>query len=83
MPCTSADLGIGVPLKHDCLVGRGMLLKKRGGGDQGNTSDYSQGEFGLLDCPDGIVPNTPVSADRGQPNGGAVFHDTAVWMRPA
>lgn len=27
--------------------------------------------------------NTLVSADRGYPNGGAVFHDTAVWIRPA
>ncbi|MGE0253776.1 MAG: molybdopterin oxidoreductase family protein [Alphaproteobacteria bacterium] len=27
--------------------------------------------------------NTLVSADRGRPNGGGVFHDTAVWLRPA
>jgi anaerobic selenocysteine-containing dehydrogenase len=27
--------------------------------------------------------NTLISADRGRPNGGAVFHDTAVWARPA
>ncbi|MBS28445.1 MAG: dehydrogenase [Alphaproteobacteria bacterium] len=27
--------------------------------------------------------NLLVSADPGRPNGGAVFHDTAVWMRPA
>ncbi len=27
--------------------------------------------------------NTLVSADRGYPNGGAVFHDTAVWIRTA
>jgi anaerobic selenocysteine-containing dehydrogenase len=30
---------------------------------------------------EGIGMNALVSADRGQPNGGAVFHDTAVWMR--
>jgi anaerobic selenocysteine-containing dehydrogenase len=27
--------------------------------------------------------NTLVSADPGPPRGGAVFHDTAVWIRPA
>ena len=31
---------------------------------------------------EGIGINALVSADRGRPNGGAVFHDTAVWMRP-
>ncbi len=82
-PCTSADLGVGVPLKHDCLVGRGMLFKNGSGTGQGNTSDYCQGEFGLFDCPDGIVPNTLVTTDWGRPNCGAVFHDSAVWMRPA
>ena len=32
---------------------------------------------------EGIGINALISADRGRPNGGAVFHDTAVWMRPA
>ena len=32
---------------------------------------------------EGIGMNALVSADRGRPNGGAVFHDTAVWLRPA
>jgi anaerobic selenocysteine-containing dehydrogenase len=32
---------------------------------------------------EGIGINLLVSADSGQPNGGAVFHDTAVWLRPA
>jgi hypothetical protein len=27
--------------------------------------------------------NTLVGADAGPPNGGAVFHDTAVWIRAA
>lgn len=31
---------------------------------------------------EGIGINALVSADRGLPNGGAVFHDTAVWMKP-
>lgn len=30
---------------------------------------------------EGIGVNALVSADRGQPNGGTVFHDTAIWMR--
>ena len=32
---------------------------------------------------EGIGINTLVSADPGRPNGGGVFHDTAVWVRPA
>jgi anaerobic selenocysteine-containing dehydrogenase len=32
---------------------------------------------------EGIGINALVSAERGVPNGGAVYHDTAVWMRPA
>ncbi len=31
---------------------------------------------------EGIGINALVSADPGPPKGGAVFHDTAVWMRP-
>ena len=27
--------------------------------------------------------NSLTSADAGQPNGGGVFHDTAIWIRPA
>jgi anaerobic selenocysteine-containing dehydrogenase len=33
--------------------------------------------------PEGIGINALVSADPGPPNGGAVFHDTAVWVRAA
>jgi anaerobic selenocysteine-containing dehydrogenase len=32
---------------------------------------------------EGIGINALVSAERGVPNGGAVYHDTAVWIRPA
>lgn len=32
---------------------------------------------------EGIGINALTSADPGLPNGGAVFHDTAVWARPA
>ena len=32
---------------------------------------------------DGIGINLLTSADPGAPNGGAVFHDTAVWVRPS
>jgi anaerobic selenocysteine-containing dehydrogenase len=32
---------------------------------------------------EGIGINALVSAERGVPNGGAVYHDTAVWLRPA
>lgn len=30
----------------------------------------------------GVGINVLISADRAYPNGGAVFHDTAVWVRP-
>ncbi|MGH6946815.1 MAG: molybdopterin oxidoreductase family protein [Kiloniellales bacterium] len=33
--------------------------------------------------PEGVGINALVSADPGAPAGGAVFHDTAVWLRPA
>lgn len=39
------------------------------------------------DCPatlnlkNGLGINTLTSAEPGCPNGGAVFHDTAVWIR--
>jgi anaerobic selenocysteine-containing dehydrogenase len=32
---------------------------------------------------EGIGINALTSADPGPPNGGAVYHDTAVWVRPA
>ena len=32
---------------------------------------------------EGLGINTLTSADPGYPNGGAVFHDTAIWARPA
>ncbi|MFO1058859.1 MAG: molybdopterin oxidoreductase family protein [Dongiaceae bacterium] len=32
---------------------------------------------------EGVGVNALTSADAGPPNGGAVFHDTAVWLRPA
>jgi anaerobic selenocysteine-containing dehydrogenase len=32
---------------------------------------------------EGIGINALISADPGPPNGGAVFHDTAVWVRKA
>ena len=32
---------------------------------------------------EGLGVNTLVSADAGPPRGGAVFHDTAIWMKPA
>ncbi|MGH6718236.1 MAG: molybdopterin-containing oxidoreductase family protein [Alphaproteobacteria bacterium] len=35
------------------------------------------------DFVEGLPINTLVGADAGPPNGGAVFHDTAVWLSPA
>jgi anaerobic selenocysteine-containing dehydrogenase len=32
---------------------------------------------------EGIGINLLVSAEAGKPNGGAVFHDTAVWLQTA
>ena len=33
--------------------------------------------------PEGIGVNVLVSSEPAAPNGGAVFHDTAVWIKPA
>ena len=33
--------------------------------------------------PEGVGINVLVSAEPGRPGGGAVFHDTAVWVKPA
>jgi len=35
------------------------------------------------DFPGGLGVNALTSAEAGKPGGGAVFHDTAVWVRPA
>jgi anaerobic selenocysteine-containing dehydrogenase len=35
------------------------------------------------DFVEGVGVNALISADAGPPRGGAVFHDTAVWLRPA
>ena len=32
---------------------------------------------------EGVGINTLISAEPGPPNGGAVFHDTAIWIKPA
>ena len=32
---------------------------------------------------EGVGINTLISAEAGPPNGGAVFHDTAIWIKPA
>jgi anaerobic selenocysteine-containing dehydrogenase len=31
----------------------------------------------------GVGINSLISAEPGKPNGGAVFHDTAIWVKPA
>ena len=31
---------------------------------------------------EGVGINTLISAEAGPPNGGAVFHDTAIWIKP-
>jgi len=39
--------------------------------------------WGNADFRGGLGVNTLVSDDAGKPDGGAVFHDTAVWVKPA
>ncbi|WP_374311453.1 molybdopterin oxidoreductase family protein [Dongia sp.] len=39
--------------------------------------------WGNADFRGGLGVNTLVSDEAGKPDGGAVFHDTAVWVRPA
>ena len=59
------------------LVPPGCFIMRRSGGGQqilviASFLPHAQ-SIGLAD----------VGADAGPPNGGAVFHDTAVWVRPA
>ena len=42
-----------------------------------------EGNWPSADYPDGIGINTLIGADPVPPNGGAAFHDTAVWLRAA
>ena len=37
----------------------------------------------LAEIDDGLGINALTSAEPGWPNGGAVFHDTAVWIKRA
>ena len=39
--------------------------------------------WGNADFPGGLGVNALVSDEPGKPDGGAVFHDTAVWVRKA
>lgn len=42
-----------------------------------------EGNWPSSDYPDGIGINALIGADPVPPNGGAAFHDTAVWLRAA
>ena len=39
--------------------------------------------WGNADFPGGLGVNVLVSDEPGKPDGGAVFHDTAVWVKAA
>ena len=41
-----------------------------------------EGLWANADFIGGLGINTLISADPGKPNGGAVYHDTAVCLRP-
>jgi len=66
------------------------------GNDQGTVKAHAEpapGQLAGVVVLEGIWPNrhfanglginTLTSADPGYPNGGAVFHDTAIWIRAA
>jgi len=42
-----------------------------------------EGVWPNLAFEEGIGINLLTSSDPGKPNGGAVFHDTAIWIRAA
>jgi len=60
-----------------------ILLHARTGGSQQRGIVVIEGIWPNRAFVEGIGVNTLISADRGFPNGGAVFHDTAVWVRAA
>ncbi len=81
----------------DCLgLGLGAGDRVRLGNDRGAVTVHAEPFDGLQrgvvvvegiwpgpDFEEGIGINLLVSADPGPPLGGAVFHDTAIWMEPA
>ncbi len=82
-PADAADLGIAdgdrvrVGSRRDDIV----IHARIGNGQRRGTvvieSIWPNGAF-----EEGLGVNTLTSAERAAPNGGAVFHDTAVWIRP-
>ncbi len=51
--------------------------------DQRADTVIVEGIWPGADFGEGLSINVLVSADRGPPNGGGVFHDTAIWVRAA
>ncbi|MBT6096553.1 MAG: molybdopterin-dependent oxidoreductase [Rhodospirillaceae bacterium] len=51
--------------------------------DQRADTVIVEGIWPGADFGEGLGINVLVSADRGPPNGGGVFHDTAIWVRAA
>ena len=80
----AAALGLSDGAQARVGNGRGdILVHARTGGSQQRGVVVIEGIWPNRAFIEGIGVNTLISADRGMPNGGAVFHDTAVWVRAA
>jgi anaerobic selenocysteine-containing dehydrogenase len=82
-PETMAQLGLadGDPFRLGNERGSVLLHAKARGGQHGGTivveSVWPNGHWA-----EGVGVNLLLSADPAPPNGGAVLHDTAVWLEP-
>ena len=83
-PADCEDLGVGDGDRLRIGNDRGDLVvhvQPFDGVDRG--VGIVEGIWPNLAFEEGMGINLLVSADPGKPNGGAVFHDTAIWIRAA
>ena len=83
-PADLAELGAGEGDRVRLGNGQGsVVVHARAAEGQPRKSVIVEGIWPNRAFEEGIGINVLTSADPGRPNGGAVFHDTAVWVRRA
>ena len=80
--CTRLGLGDGDPVRLGNEQGDVVLPVRPADGLRADTV-IVEGIWPGADFGEGKGINVLVSADRGPPAGGGVFHDTSIWVRPA
>jgi anaerobic selenocysteine-containing dehydrogenase len=80
--CTELGLAAGDPVRLGNARGTVVVHVRPYDGVQRGTV-ILEGIWPNRAFVEGIGANALTSAEPGYPNGGAVFHDTAIWLRPA